>query len=234
MRLYSNIAEMRHLAQPSGESWAFRRYRSISIFLSLPLARLGVSPNFVTIVWIFVGCVGAAALGFPQYGARVLGACLLLLSELLDFVDGEVARLTQQTTNCGAFLDIVGHDLLRRVLFLSLAYQVFRAANNNVGVLFLGFSAAVFVSAYQTAPDFAESAGLGRKSGPGEPTRAGLENTSLLRKLVKPVFLLMRNVKVVIFIGAIFDRLIWVVLYYAIAAPFLFLWRIYRLSDRLS
>jgi hypothetical protein len=48
------------------------------------------------------------------------------------------------------------------------------------------------------------------------------------------VFLLMRNVKVVIFIGAIFDRLIWVVLYYAIAAPFLFLWRIYRLSDRLS
>jgi phosphatidylglycerophosphate synthase len=231
MRLYENLAETRRLAQLPGESWADRRYRSLSIFLSVPLVRAGISANEVTIGWIILGILGAVALGFPNYGVRVFGACLLQFSELLDFVDGEVARLSEQTSRLGAFLDNVGHDVLRRGLFLPIGYQVFRATH-SLAYLLLAFSSAVFVGSYRMAPILAEYVGLretAENSGSTLPSR----NTCLARKVVAPLFLLMRNVKTVIFISTIFDRLAWVLFYYAIASPVLLLWRIFRLSSRL-
>jgi phosphatidylglycerophosphate synthase len=232
MRLYENIADGRRVAQPTGEDWTSRQYRAVSIFLSVPLARTGVSANLITIAWVVLGVLGAVALGCPHYWVRVGGACLLQFSELLDFVDGEVARLNRQTSKVGVFLDGVGHDVIQRSLFLPLGYEVFRATN-NVAYLFLAFSAGVFVSSYQMAPFFAEYAGLeGLAGDQGSTWRT--RYTSSLRKVVKPMFFLMKQTKNLILVAAVFDRLSWILLYYAIAAPMLFLWRVLRLSQRLG
>lgn len=232
MRLYQNLAETRRLAKPATrESWALQRYRFLSIFLTVPLVRAGISANQITIAWIFLGILGAVALGFPNYGVRVFGVCLLQLSELLDCVDGEVARLSEQTSRCGAFLDCVGHDVWRRGLFLPIGYQIFRATH-NVGYLLLAFSSAVFVGSYQMAPLLAEYVGLQQMAGNSGSTIPS-RTTSLARKVVAPLFLLMRNVKMVICVGAIFDRLAWVLCFYAITSPVVFLWRVFRLSSRL-
>ena len=232
MRIYQDLAEKRRLAKPAtGESWALQRYRFLSIFLTVPLVRAGISANQITIAWIFLGILGAVALGFPNYGVRVFGACLLQLSELLDCVDGEVARLSERTSRRGAFLDSVGHDVWRRGLFLPIGYQVFKDTH-NVGYLLLAFVSAVFVGSYLMAPELAEYIGLQKTAGNSGST-IPRRNTSLPRKVVAPLFLLMRNVKMVICIGAIFDRLAWVLCCYAITSPVLFLWRVFRLSSRL-
>jgi phosphatidylglycerophosphate synthase len=232
MRLYQNLAETRRLAKPpTRESWALQRYRFLSIFLTVPLVRAGISANQITIAWIFLGILGAVALGFPKYGVRVFGACLLQLSELLDCVDGEVARLNEQTSRSGAFLDSVGHDVWRRGLFLPIGYQVFKDTH-NVGYLLLAFSCAVFVGSYQTAPLLAEYIGLQETTG-NRGSAVPSRNTSLARKVAAPLFLLMRNLKMAICIGAIFDRLAWVLCWYAITSPVLFLWRVFRLLSRL-
>jgi phosphatidylglycerophosphate synthase len=232
MRLYQNLADTRRLAKPATrESWTFQRYRFLSIFLSVPLVRLGISANQITIAWILLDILGAVAVGFQNYGVRLFGVCLLQSSELLDFVDGEVARLSEQTSKCGTFLDNVGHDVWRRGLFLAIGYQVFRATH-SVAYLLLAFSSAVFVGSYQMAPLLAEYVGIQETAaGSGSPIRR--RNTSLARKVVAPLFLLMRNVKMVVCIAVIFNRLPWVLWCYAITSPVLFLWRIFRLSYRL-
>jgi hypothetical protein len=77
------------------------------------------------------------------------------VSALLDYVDGEVARLTGKVSNVGLFLDLTNHEVTRNSLFLALGYSVVRSTNNLVYFV-LAFSAAVFVSAYQTSFFFAE------------------------------------------------------------------------------
>jgi len=70
-------------------------------------AATGLAP----IVWTTLGLAFAllAALVYAGYatGDPVLGGVLLLVSGLLDVVDGQVARLTGRTSQQGAFLDSV-------------------------------------------------------------------------------------------------------------------------------
>lgn len=66
------------------------------------LIRSGVRPNTITTFAALV--VIASAVAFGAGGIR-LGAGLLLLSGILDTLDGDVARATGQTTRFGAFYD---------------------------------------------------------------------------------------------------------------------------------
>jgi len=232
MGFLERIADSRRTAQPADEGWRCRRYRTVSIFISLPLARLGVIPNHVTITWGAIGFLGAIALACPQYWVRVTGACLLQVSALLDYVDGEVARLTGKVSNVGLFLDLTNHEVIRNSLFLPLGYSVVRSTNDSVYFV-LAFSAAVFVSAYQTSFFFAERVAPGGviKDYPS-PSRS--RRASFVRHAVTPIFLSMNETKAVILLAAILNRLSWVLVYYALVGPVLYLWRVYRLSSRLT
>ena len=66
------------------------------------LIRAGVRPNTITTIGALV--VIASAVAFGMGGIR-LGAGLLLLSGIIDTLDGDVARATGQTTKFGAFYD---------------------------------------------------------------------------------------------------------------------------------
>lgn len=66
------------------------------------LIRAGVRPNTITTVGALVVIASAVAFGV---GAMRLGAGLLLLSGVIDTLDGDVARATGQTTKFGAFYD---------------------------------------------------------------------------------------------------------------------------------
>ena len=66
------------------------------------LIRAGVRPNTITTVGALVVIVSAVAFG---QGAIRWGAGLLLLSGIIDTLDGDVARATGQTTKFGAFYD---------------------------------------------------------------------------------------------------------------------------------
>jgi CDP-diacylglycerol--glycerol-3-phosphate 3-phosphatidyltransferase len=66
------------------------------------LIRSGVSPNTLTSIGALVVIASAVAFGF---GAIRWGAGLLLLSGIIDTLDGDVARATGKTTKFGAFYD---------------------------------------------------------------------------------------------------------------------------------
>ena len=64
--------------------------------------KYGFSPNFITLLSLFLGSL--SALAFYHHKA-LTGALLLFLSGLFDLVDGEVARLSLKTTKFGAVFD---------------------------------------------------------------------------------------------------------------------------------
>jgi phosphatidylglycerophosphate synthase len=113
-----SLRERRVIAQPPeySPSPTDGVYRFFSIFLSVPLARLGATPNAITVGWAVVGMLGVACLLAETWTVRVLGALLLELSYLLDFVDGEVARLSDRRSRRGGFLDLLGHGVIKTSL----------------------------------------------------------------------------------------------------------------------
>ncbi|MEH6660961.1 MAG: CDP-alcohol phosphatidyltransferase family protein [Parasphingorhabdus sp.] len=67
------------------------------------LARFGITANQVTIAGAVIGIGAGVAIGYRYY---LFGLALLLLSRILDGLDGAVARATRQS-DFGGYLDIV-------------------------------------------------------------------------------------------------------------------------------
>lgn len=95
-----------HLIDPFFTKWVFD---------------LKMSPNMVTILCGLVGVSAGIAFLFQQW---ILGAILLQLHHFMDGADGNLARLTNRCTPFGAKLDKCSDQLVRFVLFSSLAYSV--------------------------------------------------------------------------------------------------------------
>ena len=66
------------------------------------LLRMGVTPNTLTTIGAVIILASAIAYGV---GAIRLGGILLLVSGMVDTLDGQVARASKQTTKFGAFYD---------------------------------------------------------------------------------------------------------------------------------
>ncbi len=81
------------------------------------LVRLGVGADAISFTGFVIGLAAAAAIAFQQYGA---GLALLLLSRLLDGLDGAVARATTPTDR-GGFLDITLDFLFYAAIPLAFA-----------------------------------------------------------------------------------------------------------------
>jgi phosphatidylglycerophosphate synthase len=213
------VREARRIAQPPAVSPSATDipYRHVSIFPSVVLARWGVRPNEVTVTWIFLGLVGVLAIGWPAYSARVAGAILLQVSYLLDFVDGEVARLRRQTSKRGLFLDLTGHGLIKTALFLAAGYRVF-IATGKFAFLLLAFSACVSISNSYALQFYAASASLHNRSA---PERGVAGPAGSLRQWLGLVGYLFESPGLygTVLVAAILNRLDWVLILYGFLGP---------------
>lgn len=116
------------------DAWILERSARVRHTLAQRLVRIGVSADALTLTGFGLGLAAAAliALDHPLWGLAIL-----LLSRLLDGLDGEVARLTK-TTNRGAFLDIVCDFLV--YASVPLAFAVVDPATNALAASVLLFS----------------------------------------------------------------------------------------------
>ena len=137
--------------------------RRLSWRLSLRLARLGVTPNQVTLTNTALGLTCAAMLASTGYWIRLVGAVLFLVSITLDGVDGELARLRMVESKFGARLDVLTDNLVHVAVFVGLMVGCYRTSHSAayfylLAILLGGFSAcAVSVSrAMRIAGDEAE------------------------------------------------------------------------------
>lgn len=127
------------------------------------LASAGVPPNILTSIGVIINVGCGLLFGFGQF---FWAGVVLIVANLFDMLDGNVARQTNHVTKFGGFLDSSLDRLSDMVVFLGI--MMFYAGNSrqhslvNVLLAGIGMISSVMVS-YTTA----RSEGLGVKANVG-------------------------------------------------------------------
>jgi phosphatidylglycerophosphate synthase len=126
-----SLAELRAQGQPQAvldrlndEHWAGRLYmRKVSPLATWVFARLGWSPNAVTVAFIVCGIAAGVVVAFGGLATAVAGALLIQAYLLFDCSDGELARWGNRTSAAGVYLDGIGHYLGESALLVGLGLR---------------------------------------------------------------------------------------------------------------
>lgn len=99
-------------------------YRPIGFRIARALRGTGITPNMVTIISIFVG----AAAGYMFYHEDLVytlcGILVLVLANILDCVDGQLARLTGIKSAIGRILDGFAGDIWFASIYVGFALRL--------------------------------------------------------------------------------------------------------------
>jgi phosphatidylglycerophosphate synthase len=109
----------------------------LSIPLSKLLAKRRIKPNHITLFSWFLVIIAAFFFLFDKWLYLALGAVFFYLSNLLDQVDGNVARLTNRVTVFGGYFDNITDSARKIICFIPLLYSQFFLQGGK-GLLFLG------------------------------------------------------------------------------------------------
>jgi hypothetical protein len=96
-------------------------YRPIGYWIARACQALGVTPNSVTIVSILIGVWGGYLLYYRDLTTNVRGIILWVIASTLDSADGQLARMTNQTSKVGRILD----GLADYIIFLNIYLLLF-------------------------------------------------------------------------------------------------------------
>ena len=98
-------------------------YRPIGYCWAEISARLGISPNALTIVAIILGISAGVLFYYPELRINVIGMLLLVLANTFDSADGQLARLTKQYSRIGRILDGLCGDLWFITIYLAIIFR---------------------------------------------------------------------------------------------------------------
>ncbi|MCD6301049.1 MAG: CDP-alcohol phosphatidyltransferase family protein [Staphylothermus sp.] len=87
------------------------------------IARTGLSPNIITLLTLLFSIL--AFLSAALYSSSILLFTFILLSSIMDVLDGAVARASGKTTRFGAFLDSTVDRLADALIIYSLKFLGF-------------------------------------------------------------------------------------------------------------
>jgi archaetidylinositol phosphate synthase len=90
--------------------------------VSRAFARLGLTPNQITLVSVFFGSLAGVLYAL---GHAYPAAAALLLSALLDFIDGGVARINQRASRFGAAIDWVADKYVDGIVLIGIGFGGF-------------------------------------------------------------------------------------------------------------
>ncbi|HET7034336.1 MAG TPA: CDP-alcohol phosphatidyltransferase family protein [Thermomicrobiaceae bacterium] len=124
--------------------------------VGLALGRTNLSPNWFTIVGLFLNVVVAAVIAS---GNLTLGGVLMLGAGAFDMLDGAVARATKQITRFGGFLDSTLDRYSEAAIYFGLLVYFERETTNHTAVLLI-YAAAIGSLMVSYARARAEAGGL--------------------------------------------------------------------------
>ncbi len=100
-------------------------YRPVGYRVALLGEKLGWTPNMISVASILFG-VACGLLCYPsQWQWNLLGICLLVLADICDSADGQLARMTHQYSRFGRILDGVSGDLWFIAIYASICCRLY-------------------------------------------------------------------------------------------------------------
>ena len=98
--------------------------RPIGLAFALFWNKLGVHPNAITILSIFLGVVSAFMFYHTDLCHNIAGVLLLMFANFCDSTDGQMARLTGKKTLIGRMLDGFAGDLWFFAIYVALSLRM--------------------------------------------------------------------------------------------------------------
>lgn len=160
--------------------WGYWVLRQVSYYPTWLFLKLGISANSITIMGFILGLAGCVLLAFGGYVGIIIGAILINLWALLDYVDGNIARYSGSGSKFGAFLDNANGLVVSGLLFLSagigashhgdlfffwLSQSVLRTdINNAIFIMLGGWTSLFYILPRFIADEFAKVFSCGRGS----------------------------------------------------------------------
>ncbi len=116
----------------------------VSPFFSMFFIEKKVRPNFITILMILFGVLGAIFFSLPYIIPKILGITFFYLWYIMDCSDGEVARFTKQFSKYGKELDYMAHLICHPLMNLSLWLSYTQL--NRYNIFYVSLIFIVFIS----------------------------------------------------------------------------------------
>lgn len=98
-------------------------YRPIGFMWAQLAARLGVTPNAITIASIFLGVGAGILFYYPELWINVIGMLLLVWANTFDSADGQLARITRQYSRLGRILDGLSGDFWFTAIYIAIVLR---------------------------------------------------------------------------------------------------------------
>jgi len=99
-------------------------YRPIGFRLAKTLCKTRVTPNMVTIISIFIGAVAGPMFYYNDIRYAITGIIFLIMANILDCVDGQLARLSGIKSKIGRILDGLAGDIWFLLIYIFLAMRL--------------------------------------------------------------------------------------------------------------
>lgn len=110
-------------------------YRPVGFLVALLGERLHWTPNAITIVGIFLG-IGSGLLIYPEnLLLNLLGMVLLVMADICDSADGQLARMTKSYSRIGRILDGISSDLWFIAIYIGIALRLMPSFGWQVWIL---------------------------------------------------------------------------------------------------
>jgi CDP-diacylglycerol---glycerol-3-phosphate 3-phosphatidyltransferase len=142
------------------DDWFRATFRGVLTTLAVFFNRIGFHPNTMTILGLAGTVTGAALLGL---GHMTIGGFVILVSGVFDALDGTMARLRDESTRFGAFVDSVCDRFADLSIFGGLlAWFIQQQDWLTCGIIYVAAVGTVMVSYIKAR---AESLGYSAKVG---------------------------------------------------------------------
>ena len=98
--------------------------RPIGLVFALLWNKLGVHPNVITILSIFLGMLAGWMFYYPDLYHNICGVAFLMLANFCDSTDGQMARITGKKTLIGRMLDGFASDVWFFCVYVAISLRL--------------------------------------------------------------------------------------------------------------
>lgn len=116
--------------------------RPVSALLSRHLVKFKITPNRISLFSFLCSLIAAGLFSLGGYLPLALGGLLAQFASIIDGCDGEVARLTYQTSEFGGWFDAVLDRYADAFLVFGLTWHLLATKTSGL-VIFIGFMAII-------------------------------------------------------------------------------------------
>ena len=176
-------------------------YRPIGYQIARVLKHTFITPNMVTILSIFIGAGTGFMFYFDNLIFNLIGIILLVTANILDCVDGQLARLTGIKSKIGRILDGIAGNIWFFMIYICLALRLaheFGTAWFFIPAVLSGLSHLIqanITDYYKTLHLYIESKDKGSEFQNLEQIRAQQQKMKGLKKTVFSLYLIYTGVQ---------------------------------------